>query len=238
MRSVPAPGLWIDEGLPEFVALVWTEHSGSGTQGREALASALRNASTLIALAEDPAHPQPLPQAADDVFLRLKSAFVFWQLRELLGDDLFSKSLTAWRHSLALNPALDRDEKAFEASIEKTSSRDLAWFFAGWVYADRGLPDLTIVAANPRPLPARGGKSAGFLVAVDVRNDGDCIADVPVTVRSGALTATERLRIPAHASASTRVVFEGSPDTVEVNDGSVPEARSNTHTLTLAASAQ
>ncbi len=237
-RPVPAAGLWIDEGLPEFLSLVWTERSGTGIQGREALAAALRNASVLIALAEDSAHPQPLPQAADDVFLRLKSAFVFWQLRQLLGDDLFSRSLTAWRHSLALNPVLDRDEKALEASLEKTSGRDLAWFFADWVYADPGLPDLTIVSANPRPLPARGGKSAGFLVAVDVRNDGGCIADVPVTVRSGTLTATERLRIPAHGSASTRVVFEGNPDTVEVNDGSVPELRSNTHTLALTASAQ
>ena len=215
---------------------MWTERSGTGAaQGREAVASELRNASVLVALAEDPSHAQPLPQASTDVFLRLKSAFIFWQLREVLGDDLLTRALTAWRHSLALNPTLDRDEKAFETSVEKTTGRDLAWFFADWVYADRGLPDLTIVAANPRPLPSRGGKSGGFLVAVEVRNDGDCIADVPVTVRSGTLTAMERLRIPAHASASTRVVFEGNPETVEVNDGSVPEVRSNTHTLAMTA---
>jgi hypothetical protein len=58
---------------------------------------------------------------------------------------------------------------------------------------------------------------------------------VPVTVRSGPLSATERLRIAGHASASTRIVFEGHPDTVEVNNGSVPELRATTHTLNLTA---
>jgi len=77
----------------------------------------------------------------------------------------------------------------------------------------------------------RAGKSGGYLVSVEVRNDGDAVAEVPVTVRAGRLFATERLRIAAHASASTRVVFEGTPESVEVNDGSVPELRSTSHTL-------
>jgi hypothetical protein len=246
-RAVPASSLWIDDGLPEFMSLAWTER----TQGREAAIGELRHAAVLIALAEPPPVDmgniapdsyvrlpgQPLTQAHADVFVRLKSAFVFWQLRELLGDALFSQSLTAWRHSIAVNPAADRDPTAFQKSIEKTSNRDLAWFFNDWVYADKGLPDLTIVQANPRAIAGRGGKSGGSIVAVEVRNDGDAIADVPVTVRAGTVSASERLRIPAHASASTRVVFEGKPESVEVNDGSVPEQRTTTHTLTLTAPA-
>jgi hypothetical protein len=234
-RPVPASSLWIDEGLAEFMSLVWTER----TQGREAALGALRHAALLIALAEPAAVPeggtalsvdsQPLTQAYSDAFLRLKSAFVFWQLRELLGDELFSRSLTAYRHSLALNPALDGDEKAFQKSMEKTADRDLAWFFDDWVYQDKGLPDLSIVQANPRSLTGR----VGALVAVEVRNDGDAVADVPVTVRSGTLSASERLRIPAHGSASTRVVFGGVPETVEVNDGSVPELRGTSHTFVI-----
>ena len=244
-RAVPASSLWIDQGLPQFMTLVWSER----TQGLEAAIGQLRHAAVLLALAEPPPvkegtqepetydpdanPPQPLTKAHSDVFLRLKSAFVLWQLRELLGSELFSQSLAAFRHSLALNPAFDQDPTAFQKSIEKNSRRDLSWFFNDWVYADKGLPDLTIVAANPRPLPVRAGRSGGYLVAVDVRNDGNAIADVPVTVRAGTLTATERLRIPAHASASTRVVFEGMPETVEVNDGSVPEVRGTSHTLAL-----
>jgi len=230
-RPIPAASLWIDEGLPEFISLVWKER----TEGREAAIGELRHAAVLIALAEPsaeaPDKAQPLTEAYSDAFLRLKSAFVFWQLRELLGDELFSKSLTAFRHSLALNPAFDRDPTGFQKSMEKTSNRDLAWFFDDWVYKDKGLPDLTIVQANPRPLPVRAGKSGGYIVAVEVRNDGDAVADVPVTVRSGKLFAIERLRILAHSSASTRVVFEGTPESVEVNDGSVPELRGTNHTL-------
>jgi hypothetical protein len=234
-RPVPATSLWIDEGLPEFVSLDWTAR----TKGMEAAIGELRHAAVLIALAEpfqsgnegDANLPQPLTQAYSDAFLRLKSAFVFWQLREMLGDELFSKSLTAFRHSIALNPTFDLDPAAFQKSLEKTTNRDLGWFFDDWVYNDKGLPDLTLVQANPRALPVRAGKSGGYLVSVEVRNDGDAVAEVPVTVRAGKLFATERLRIAAHASASTRVVFEGMPESVEVNDGSVPELRSTSHTL-------
>ncbi len=226
-RSVPASSFWIEEGLAQFMSLAWTER----TKGREAAIGELRHASVLIALAEVPGMPQPLTEAYSDAYLRLKSAFVFWQLRAILGDELFSASLTAFRHSVALNPAFDRDPTAFQKSIEKTSKLDLGWFFEDWVYHDKGLPDLTIVQANPRALPVKAGKSGGSIVAVEVRNDGDAVANVPVTVRAGSLFATERLQIPAHGSASTRVVFEGTPESVEVNDGSVPEPRSTSHVL-------
>ena len=131
-----------------------------------------------------PHHRQPLTQATSDVFLRFKSAAVLWQLRDLLGEEVFRQSLLAWRTSLTLNPSFARDPTAFEKSLEQTSTRDLAWFFHDWVYRDRGLPDLTIVQATPRPLPPSPARPAGYLVAVDVRNDGDAVADVPVTVRA------------------------------------------------------
>jgi len=118
-----------------------------------------------------------------------------------------------------------------------------------WVYRDRGLPDLTIVNVTPRQLEAHNGLPDGWLVAIDVRNDGDAIADVPVTVRSNAghalghsiapgssgsaATETQRLRIPGHSSVSRRIVFTGMPDEVQVNDGSVPETRTSIHTRQL-----
>jgi len=37
---------------------------------------------------------------------------------------------------------------------------------------------------------------------VEVRNAGGAAAEVPVTVRSGTLTATERLRVPGGGTAS------------------------------------
>jgi hypothetical protein len=130
---------------------------------------------------------------------------------------------------------LDSDPKEFQRVLEQTSRRDLGWFFDDWVYRDKGLPDLTIASVTPRALDQIGDKGSGWLVAVEVRNDGGAVADVPVTVRSGTLTATQRLRIPALSSASTRIVFEGTPDEVLVNDGSVPEVGSSRHTKQILA---
>jgi hypothetical protein len=56
-----------------------------------------------------------------------------------------------------------------------------------------------------------------------------------VTVRSGTLTSTQRLRIAGRSSASTRLVFEGTPDEVIVNDGSVPEVTASIHTKQIVA---
>jgi hypothetical protein len=229
----PAPtSLWLDQGLPEFMSLLWTER----TSGREAAIAQLQQNATAIAFAEPDfaIHPNlsgtPLTHAGTDVYLRLKSAAVLWQLRELLGEDLMRRAITAFRHSLMVNPSLTNDPTAFEKSLEHAAAVDLAWFFDDWVYADHGLPDLTVVQAIPRPILGKGGKTGGFLVAVDIRNDGYAAADVPVTVRSGSLKATERLRIPARSTASTRVVFETTPETLQVNDGSVPELRTSIHT--------
>jgi hypothetical protein len=79
----------------------------------------------------------------------------------------------------------------------------------------------------------KGGKSGGYLVAVDVQNDGFAAAEVPVTVRSGSLSATEKLRIGGRATASVRIVFQGTPETVQVGDGSVPEVRTPVHTVSI-----
>lgn len=236
--SLSSPwSVWLDQGVPELMSLLWLER----TSGREAAIRRLQQDAFGIALVEpDLAHEkesagQPLLSARSDVYLRLKSAAVLWQLRDILGDELFRRSLIAFRHSLALNPALEVDPAAFQRSFERTADRSLGWFFDDWVNRDRGLPDLAVSQLNPRPLPSRPGKSGGYLVAVEVRNEGDAVAEVPVTVSSGALTATERLRIAAHSSASTRILFEGTPETLQVNDGGVPELRSSVHTLKITA---
>ena len=214
---------------------LWTER----TAGRPAALAELGQASALLALAEPDfaAHPEavgePLPEASAQVYLRLKSASVLWQLRELLGDPVLRACLAGWRHSVSVNPKLESEAKAFQRAGETAAKQDLGWFFDDWVNRDRGLPDLTIVAATPRAVPAQAGKSAGYLVAVEVRNDGDAVADVPVTVHGVTTSQTERLRISGHASNSVRIVFEDQPQSVQVNDGSVPEVRTTVHTVEL-----
>lgn len=252
---------WIDEGLPQFLSLLWLER----TKGREAALAQLEDAAPSLALAEPelPADaaglapnstntpppsssssssdeaggpaPSVSPAGANllaptsEVFYRTKAAAVWWMLRSIVGDDALKQTLQTYR----ADPRLDRDPHAFERTLAELSHKDLHWFFNDWVYRDLGLPDLTLVNVTPSQLESRAGQPSGWLVAVDVRNDGYAEAEVPVTVRSPAATATQRLRIPGRASASIRIVFPGTPTQVEVNDGGVPETRTSIHTRDL-----
>ena len=170
-----------------------------------------------------------LAEATGEIFYRTKAAAVWWMLRSIVGDQDLKLSLQAYRN----DPKLDRDPEGFEQTLEKITHKDLHWFFNDWVYRDRGLPDLTIVNVTPSQLDSRNGQSAGWLVAVEIRNDGYAQAEVPVTVRSATSTETHMLRIPGRSSASTRIIFPGTPEQVEVNDGGVPETRTSIHTRQL-----
>jgi hypothetical protein len=238
---------WIDEGLAQFIALLWTERSN----GRAAALAELQDSARTLALAEpdlsaaeaaseaaasstsaapDPATISPagesLAAATGDVFYRTKAAAVWWMLRGIVGDDALKQALQAYR----MDAKLDSDPAGFEHALEKSSHKDLRWFFNDWVYRDRGLPDLSIVSVTPSQLTSRAGLPAGWLVAVDVRNDGYAAAEVPVTVRSNKASETQRLRIPGRSSSSVRIVFADKPQQVEVNDGGVPETQTSIHT--------
>ncbi len=249
---------WIDEGLAQFLSLLWTER----TAGRAAALAELQDAARPLALAEPevpadssgcPIHdgsivmggvgPGTSPECASvspagsslvsatgDIFYRTKAAAVWWMLRSIVGDDALKQALQTYRLDAA---RLDRDPAGLQRTLEKSSHKDLRWFFDDWVYRDRGLPDLSIVSVTPSQLTSRAGLPAGWLIAVEVRNDGYAAAEVPVTVRSSTASETQRLRIPGRSSASTRIVFAGTPAEVQVNDGGVPETQSSLHTRQL-----
>jgi hypothetical protein len=217
---------WLDEGVAQFLSLLWVETN----EGRQAGIDWLQAAAPALALAEPSpsaraAQGQSLIDASSDVYYRTKAAAVLWMLRSITSDEALKKALQTYRH----NHTADTSAEGFEKVLEEASHQDLRWFFDDWVYHDRGLPDLSIAYVTPRSLPEQGGKSDGWLVGVNVRNDGDAVAEVPVTVRSGTLTATERLRIPARSNAATRVLFQGIPEEVIVNDGTVPEVGDSVH---------
>ncbi|HWB33272.1 MAG TPA: hypothetical protein VG714_08880 [Acidobacteriaceae bacterium] len=225
---------WIDQGLPEFMSLLWTER----TDGRTAALSQLAELVRPLALTEPDfttpdTPPSPdgasLAQATGETFYRNKAAAVWWMLRSITGDDMLKQALQAYRG----NPHLDRDPHGLQQAVEAASHMDLAWFFRDWIYQDRGLPDLSIVNVTPSQLGPSGSPANTWLVAVEVRNDGSAEAQVPVTVRSADATETRPLRVPGHASASVRIVFTGRPDQVQVNDGTVPETQTSVHTRQL-----
>lgn len=225
--------VWLNEGVAQFMSLLWMEQS----DGRDVALKQLQDQVNTLALtepviaqsADSGGEGQSLVRARDEVYYRTKAAAVLWMLRSIVGDDALKRALQLYRR----DPKNDIDPKGFQRVLEQSAKRDLRWFFDDWVYRDRGLADLTIVNVTPRALPANGNKGAGWLIAVEVRNDGDAAAEVPVTVRSGALTTTEKLRIAGKSSASTRIVFEGNPEEVIVNDGSVPEMTAARHTKSV-----
>ena len=253
---------WIDEGLAQFVSLLWTERSS----GHAAALAELQDAARSLAIAEPevpasasglassssivssqrsnasnpperPRGPAPsvspagesLIAATGEVFYRTKAAAVWWMLRGIVGDEALKQALQAYR----ADAKLDRDPEGFQRTLEKFTHKDVRWFFNDWVYHDRGLADLRIANVTPSQLEARNGSPAGWLIAVDVHNDGYAEAEVPVTVRSGNASETVRLRIRGLSSASTRIVFASTPERVDVNDGSVPEVQTSLHSRQL-----
>ena len=228
---------WLNEGVAQFMSLLWIEQS----QGRDAALDQLQDKFNTLALTEPDlsrSEPETTPtragqsllEAHDEVYYRTKAAAVFWMLRTITSDEALKQAFQLYRHSTKRE-----DPKEFQRLLEQTSKQDLRWFFDDWVNNDRGLPDLSIVNVTPRQMPAQANKDASWLIAVEVRNDGSAVADVPVIVHSGTLTASGRVRVPGHSSASTRIVFEGTPTEVIVNDGTIPEQTTSTHTRQLAA---
>jgi hypothetical protein len=184
--------------------------------------------------AQTPPRGQPgqsLIDAHDEVYYRAKAAAVLLMLRSITGDAAFKQALQTYRNQV--RHAEHEDPHGFQRVLEQASHKDLALLFDDWVYNDRGLADLSIVSVTPRSLPTRSGKGTSWLVAVEVHNAGSVTADVPITVRSGALNATERVRIPPQSTTSTRVVFEGVPQEVILNDGTVPETTAPIHLFQL-----
>jgi hypothetical protein len=224
---------WLNEGVAQLMSYVWEER----TVGRETAMQEIAQAAVPLALAEPGVGKgggQSLVEARDEVYYRTKAAAVLWMLRSIAGEDALKQALHTYAREDRRDAKKDEDAKEFQRVLEEASHRDLGWFFDDWVYRDRGLPDLSIESVTPRELEVRDGRG-GWLVAVVVHNAGDAAVEVPVTVRSGTLTATERIRVLGGASTSTRILFQSEPEQVVVNDGSVPEVGQSVHIKQLRA---
>jgi len=150
-------------------------------------------------------------------------------LRGIAGEDALRETLAAWRMQPSSNNSPRDQALALEKLLEKTSGKDLAWFFHDWVLNDQGLPDLSIVNVTTRDLSADLIHKTGWLVSVTARNDGGAAAEVPIVVRSGTFSTTKRLLIPAYSQATDRVLVEAPPTQVLLNDGITPEIRTSLH---------
>jgi len=228
---VQSPRAWLSEGVAHFMGTLWVEKQ----RGHEQALEELENSRNALALAEpeSPGHSagQPLAEAISPVYYRTKATYVLWMLRDGSSDAALSAALRAYNPAADLNPDPGKNTVpgSFEKLVEQAGSgRDLAWFFADWVSADKGLPDLTIESVFPAP--AAGG---AWLVAVNVANAGYAAAEVPVTVRSRGASVTQRLLVPARGKAVQRLLIQEKPTQVQVNDGTVPETQATVHMTNL-----
>jgi hypothetical protein len=223
-----SPREWLNEGVASFVGTLWTEH----THDRNLALETLESARGALAFAE-PASPgagpgQDLLHASDVIYYRTKATYVLWMLRDVAGDRQLAAALQSY------DPAADTTPEYFEHLVERPSAldpaKDLKWFFDNWVYNDRGLPDLSITGIHPSP----AAQSGEYLVGIDILNDGYAEVEVPVTVRSLKGTLTERVRLPGKTTTAHRILVQGIPQEVTVNDGTVPEVQATIHQRTLA----
>lgn len=223
------PPAWLDEGVAYFMGTLWVEKQ----HGRDAALRMMEADRAALALAE-PESPgqsagQLLAAAISPVYYRTKAAYVLWMLRDLVGDPALSAALCAYRPAVGKPTA----RGAFEKLLEETENHpDLGWFFADWVDADKGLPDVSIQGVFPTSASA-----GNWLVAVNIANAGYAAAELPVTVRSGvggnARSVTQRLRVPARGRVNGHILIQGKPTEVQVNDGTVPEVQASVHITRL-----
>jgi hypothetical protein len=222
-----SPRAWLSEGVAHFMGTLWLEKQ----RGRQEALESLESTRNALALAE-PSSPgvaagQPLAQAIAPIYYRTKATYVLWMLRDVASDATLSAALRAYNPQADVSPGYGRDNgpSSFQKLLEQAGTRaNLDWFFADWVNNDHGLPDLTIESVYPSIANA-----GNWLVSVNIINAGYAAAEVPVTVRSDTSAVTQRVLVPAHGKAVQRLLIQGRPVQIQVNDGTVPEAQASIH---------
>jgi hypothetical protein len=227
-----SPRPWIYEGLAHFAQALYCEQE-NGRQaaldfmGLHGLAAAEAEKTLTEKRSQDGGASESLINTHVEEFYRSKAMYVWWMLRDMIGDVALKKALAAYRPEADVAPAY------VQRLIAAQSKRDLEWFFDDWVYRDRGLPDFRVASVYPRPIV--GG---GYRVTVTIENLGAAGAEVPVTVRSDHGQATQRLQVGAKSQAAIRIAAESTPREVVVNDGSVAESDRRNNVYNFEAPAQ
>jgi len=209
--------LWIYEGLAHFAQALEREQ----LNGRQAALDFMARHRTAIADAEKTlaaAHIQnesaneSLINTSTEEFYRSKAMYVWWMLRDMVGDTALKRALAAYHADQ------DKESSYVQHLLEAQTHRDLEWFFDDWVYRDHGLPDFRVESAYPR-----AKVDGGYITTITIENLGDAGAEVPVTLRMEGGEVSKRLEVRAKSKAAVRIEAPTAPQEVVVNDGSIPE---------------
>jgi len=216
--SFSSPRPWIYEGLAHFAQALCAERQS----GRQAALDFMESHRAAIAdtektLASERAGKTSAEQSLIDTNIeelyRSKAMYVWWMLRDMVGEQALKRALAAY------HPDEDKNPAYLQRLIEAQTKSDLTWFFDDWVYHDRGLPDFRVASVYPSKT-AQGS----YMVTVTVENLGSAGAEVPVTIRTPETEVTKRLEVRGKSRNSVRVVVTSPPQEIVVNDGSVPES--------------
>jgi hypothetical protein len=216
---------WVYEGLAHFAEALYRQQQGGREaaldllgQHRAAFLDSEKEVSAALQKSageksvEQRSVGQPLASTFDETYYRSKAAYVWWMLRDMVGDDALKQTISKYRAED------DKDPKYVEQLVETAAKRDLGWFFDDWVYKDRGLPDVRIQTVHPW----KTDKGA-HLITVTFENRGYAGAEIPFTVIAEGGNVSQRIEVRAKATATTRIELTGPASEIRINDGSVPE---------------
>jgi hypothetical protein len=210
--ALPSSRPWVYEGLAHFAEAMYRQQQGGrqaaldflGVHRAAFLDSEKEVSAALRKNVEQKTVGQPLATTFDETYYRSKAAYVWWMLRDMVGDDALKQAI----HKYRAEDDNQKDPKYVEQLIEAAAKRDLGWFFDDWVYQDRGLPDFHVQSVHPW----KTDKGVQF-ITVTLENLGNAGAEVPFTVMFEGGEITKRIEVRAKNTATTRVELSGTrPD--------------------------
>jgi len=226
-----SPRPWVEEGLAHLAQALYLEQE----KGRQASLAYMESHRPALAESEKAASSDQdrvrakgsLVNPSNEETYRDKALYVWWMLRDMIGDAALKKALALY------HPSDDTEPSYVLRLISSQTHRDLGWFFEDWINHDKGLPDFKIVTAY-------SSKTAqnGYIVTVTLDNSGDAGAEVPVEVKFAGGTVAKRLEVHGSSRTVTRIETSGAPQEIIVNDGSVPEKNIRNNTFKIEAATQ
>ncbi len=219
---------WIEEGLAHFAQALYVEREKGRPaaieyMGLHRFALGEIEATSTVPRSEDEANRSLVNTTSEELY-RSKAMYVWWMLRDMVGEAALKKAIAAYR------PEQDKEPSYMQRLIAAQTQRDLEWFFDDWVYRDRGLPDFKVESAFPRKT-----MSSSFMLTITVDNLGSAGAEVPVIVKFKGGEIAKRIEVHAKDKAVIRVELPTEPQEIVVNDGSVPESNTTNNTFKIEA---
>jgi len=217
---------WIEEGLAHFAQALYLEREkGRPTaleyMGQHRFALSEVREQTSAPRSEDEVNRSLVNTISEEMY-RSKAMYVWWMLRDMVGEPAVKRAIAAYR------PEQDKEPSYMPHLIEAQTQRDLEWFFDDWVYRDRGLPDFKVESVFSRKT-----MTGTFMITITLDNLGTAAAEVPVIIKFVGGEMMRRLVVQAKNKTVIRVEVPAAPYEVVANDGSVPESDMTNNTFKI-----